>query len=50
MKVEPLKVSTFQLPNREQVKINFVRLADGRLVARTDDELVARPTPPVAPK
>ncbi len=48
--MEPLKTSSFQLPKNESVKVVMVRLADGRIVARTPDELVARPTPPTPGK
>lgn len=43
---EPVKTSSFQLPAGETVEVIMVRLPNGRLVARTPDELVPRPTPP----
>lgn len=48
--MEPVKTSSFQLPNQETVEVVFVRLPDGRLVARTPGELVKRPTPPTPGK
>jgi len=42
---QPVKTSSFQLPNNETVEIVFVRLASGKLAIRTPDQLVARPTP-----
>jgi hypothetical protein len=42
-----VKTSSFQLPNGETVETVYVRLPDGRIVARTPAELVARPKPPV---
>ena len=43
---EPVKTSSFQLPDAETVEIVLVRLPGGKLVARTADELLTRPTPP----
>lgn len=44
--MEPVKTSSFQLPNNQTVDVVFVKLADGRIVPRHPDELVFRPTPP----
>lgn len=44
----PVKTSSFQLPDGSTVPIVFVRLSDGRIVPRHPDDLIARPTPPVA--
>ena len=46
----PVKTSSFQLPSSETVEIVIVKLAGGRTVVRTPDELVARPTPPAPAK
>ncbi len=35
----PLDESSFRLPSGEDVEVAFVRLEDGRIVARTKDEL-----------
>jgi hypothetical protein len=43
---EPLKTSSFNLPQGETVEVVFVRLANGKLVPRSPKELIARPTPP----
>jgi hypothetical protein len=40
------KPSSFQLPSGQTVETVIVRLPNGRLVARTPDELVKRPSPP----
>lgn len=44
--MQPLKASSFQLPDSVTVPTVYVRLADGRIVPRHPDELVKRPTPP----
>jgi hypothetical protein len=44
--MEPVKTSSFQLPNGETVETVWVRLANGRLVPRRPDEVMPRPTPP----
>jgi hypothetical protein len=44
--VEPLKTSSFQLPNNETVEIVMVRDSSGRIVPRRRDELVTLPSPP----
>jgi len=36
---------SFPLHDQEQVEVTLVRLSDGRLVARTADELTAAPAP-----
>lgn len=46
--MEPVKTSSFQLPGSEVVNVVFVKLANGRIVPRHPDELIARPTPPAA--
>jgi|GEM_PF-2775328 len=46
--MQPVKTSSFQLPESQQVDVVFVRLADGRIVPRHPSELVKRPTPPAA--
>lgn len=48
--MEPLKTSSFQLPDGKTIETIYVRLKDGRIVARTPDELIKRPTPPTAGK
>lgn len=48
--MEPLKTSSFQLASNETVEVIFVRLPNGKLVVRTKDELVKRPTPPAPEK
>jgi hypothetical protein len=48
--MEPVKTSSFQLPNSQVVDVVFVRLPDGRIVPRHPDELLKRPTPPPATK
>jgi len=48
--MEPVKTSSFQLPNSQVVDVVFVRLPDGRIVPRHPDELLKRPTPPPARK
>ena len=35
----PLDESSFRLPSGEEVEVAFVRLEDGRIVARTKEEL-----------
>lgn len=47
--MEPVKTSSFQLPNGERIETVFVRLANGRLVPRRPDEVIVRPTPPAPP-
>jgi hypothetical protein len=42
----PVKTSSFQLPNSQQVDVVFVKLDDGRIVPRHPTEVVKRPTPP----
>lgn len=44
--VEPVKTSSFQLPNGERVKTAYVRLPNGKIVPRHPDEVIERPTPP----
>jgi hypothetical protein len=44
--MDNVKTSSFQLPDSSVVEVVFVRLADGRIVPRRPDELIARPTPP----
>lgn len=44
--MEPVKTSSFQIPNSTVVDVVFVRLPSGKIVPRHPDELVARPTPP----
>ena len=46
--MDELKTSSFQLPNSQPVHVNIVRLDDGRIVARTREELKPLPTPPPA--
>jgi hypothetical protein len=46
--MEPVKTSSFQIPNSTVVDVVFVRLPNGKIVPRHPDELVARPTPPAA--
>lgn len=48
--MEPVKTSSFQLPNSVVVETVYVRLPGGRIVPRHPDELIARPTPPAAGK
>jgi hypothetical protein len=48
--MEPVKTSSFQLPNGATVETVYVRLADGRIVPRHPDELLKRPTPPAVPR
>jgi hypothetical protein len=48
--MEPVKTSSFQLPNAETVDTVFVRLANGKIVPRRADEVIKRPTPPAATK
>jgi hypothetical protein len=45
-----VKTSSFQLPDGRIVETVYVELPGGRIVARTPDELVARPTPPAPGK
>jgi len=45
-----VKTSSFQLPDGETVETVFIRLPNGRLIARTAAELVKRPTPPAPVK
>ncbi len=40
---EPEQTLSFRLPSGEQAEVYMVRLADGRLVARTRDELELLP-------
>lgn len=40
---EPVKTLSFNLPAEGQVKVYLVKLADGRTVARTAEELAALP-------
>ena len=35
----PLESSSFRLPSGEDIEVVFVRLDDGRIVARTPEEL-----------
>ena len=35
----PLDESSFRLPSGEEVEISIIRLEDGRIVARTKEEL-----------
>jgi hypothetical protein len=44
--MEPVKTSSFQLPNGEVIETIFVRLPNGRIVPRRPDEILKRPTPP----
>lgn len=46
----PEKTSSFQLPDATTVEVVFVRLTDGRVVARHPSELVKRPAPPSSGK
>jgi hypothetical protein len=46
--MEPVKTSSFQLPNSAVVDVVFVKLPGGKIVPRHPDELIARPTPPAA--
>jgi hypothetical protein len=39
----PVKTLSLRLPTREQVEIYLIRLADGRLVSRTVEELAHAP-------
>lgn len=48
--MEPLKTSSFQLPNGQTVETVYVKLADGQIVARAAHELVERPTLPKVQK
>lgn len=48
--MEPVKTSSFQLPNGKTLEVTFVRLSNGDVVPRAPHEVVARPTPPVAGK
>jgi hypothetical protein len=48
--VEPVKTSSFQLPDAQTVDVVFVKNAAGKIVARHPSELVKRPTPPAAGK
>lgn len=41
-------ITSFQLPEGKQLDVHLVRLSDGRVVARTADEL-ARAQPPATP-
>lgn len=43
--MEVLKQSSFNLPNAQKVDVVYIKLADGRIVARTKDELEPRPAP-----
>ncbi len=47
----PLDESSFRLPSGEDVEVAFVRLDDGRIVARTKEELelLERQEPAPAP-
>jgi len=45
--MEPVKTSSFQLPNGETVETVWVRLASGKLVPRHPDEVLKRPITPV---
>lgn len=42
-----VKTSSFQLPKGQTVDVVFVKLPNGKIVARHPDELIARPVPPV---
>jgi hypothetical protein len=46
--MEPVKTSSFQLPNADVVEVVFVRLPGGRIVPRHPSEVIARPTPPAS--
>jgi hypothetical protein len=48
--VDEVKTSVFQLPDGTIVETVYVRLKDGRIVARTPEELIKRPTPPTVTK
>lgn len=48
--MDPVKTSSFQLPNSKVVDVVFVRLPGGKIVPRHPDELLRRPTPPAAAK
>lgn len=41
--MENAKTSLFPLPARQVIETVYVRLADGRIVARTPEELAAMP-------
>jgi hypothetical protein len=38
-------ITSFQLPEGKTINVKLVKLADGRIVARTVDELAAAPPP-----
>lgn len=44
--MQPVKTSSFQLPNSETVETVYVRLPGGRIVPRRPDELVLQPPAP----
>lgn len=48
--MEVVKTSSFQLPDAQTVNVVLVKLPGGRIVARTADQLVTRPTPPAPAK
>lgn len=48
--MQPVKTSSFRLPQSQAVDVVFVRLDDGRIVPRHPDEVVKRPTPPAVSK
>lgn len=43
--MEPVKTSSFQLPNSQVVPIVFVKLDDGTIVPRHPNEVIKRPAP-----
>jgi hypothetical protein len=44
--MEPVKTSSFQLPDGKTVDVVMVRLPDGKIVPRHPSEVVKRPTLP----
>lgn len=48
--MEPVKTSSFQLPDSKTVDVVFVKDARGNIVPRSPSELVKLPTPPAVQK
>lgn len=46
--MEPVKASSFQLPDSKVVDVVFVKLPGGKIVPRHPDEVIARPTLPAS--